>query len=298
MDRRYASIGMVAFVDLLGYSARVQAIETADDLAAIERDVRRVQAWFDHRTDDADVRAVQKLQSKQVLAFSDCMVVAVPSTSELATQEGEYDVLLAEVVAMADAQGRCAVNGIFLRGGLDYGFWYKRRDTIISPALVTAYNLEQHCAVVPMIAASDHFIERFSTHPQRGFYSRDDDPFPRYFRKFDLPGGHSQWMIDYLPLFLGEISGAPTKDERIRYVGEDGPGRERMRAEFHERALRAAIMAHRDRIVAAHAAANSDIVRSKYDWLAQYHDDALSRYLASVPEEAVIGSLQHDAGRR
>jgi len=52
----------------------------------------------------------------------------VPSTSELAIYEGEYDVLMSEVVPLAYAQGRCAANGIFLRGGVDHGFWYKRRE--------------------------------------------------------------------------------------------------------------------------------------------------------------------------
>lgn len=100
LSRRYASIGMVAFVDLLGYSARIQAASSLEDLASIERDVRRAQLWFDHRTSDSIIRDVQKLQSKKVLAFSDCLVIAVPSTSEMAIYEGEYDVLLGEIVAL------------------------------------------------------------------------------------------------------------------------------------------------------------------------------------------------------
>lgn len=291
LSRRYASIGMVAFVDLLGYSARIQAASSLEDLASIERDVRRAQLWFDHRTSDSIIRDVQKLQSKKVLAFSDCLVIAVPSTSEMAIYEGEYDVLLGEIVALASAQGRCAVNGIFLRGGIDYGFWYKRRDTIISPALLSAYDLERVKAVVPMFAVGDAFIERFRDHAQRGFYSESDDPFPKYFREFDLPDGRRQWMVDYLPLLLGETDGVILRVDRQRYSEEDAGGRERMRAVAQNRSLRIAIVAHRDSIVAAHAAADTDAVRGKFEWLAAYHDDALRRFLVEPPAEALIGTL-------
>ena len=89
LSRRFANYGMVAFIDLLGFSARVLGVKTEADLKAIEKDVRRVQRWFDFKTKDDGVREVQKLQSKKVLAFSDCLVVATPSFSELAASEGD-----------------------------------------------------------------------------------------------------------------------------------------------------------------------------------------------------------------
>lgn len=290
LARRYANIGMVAFIDLLGFSARVVAIETEGDLKAIEADVRRVQKWFDHKTKDDTVREVQKLQSKQVLAFSDCLVVAVPSFSELTGSEGDFDVQLSEMVALAYAQGLCAVNGIFVRGGVDYGLWYKRRDTIISPAMIAAYQLEQ-AAVVPMIAISDDLMKHFQEHPHREFYHEDPDPVDRYFREFELPGGRRQWMLDYLPLTLGEMDGSLTAAERESYRIGDAEEREALRTNAWRRAITETASIHKDRIVAARAAAATDAIRVKYDWLARYHDDALGRFFVETPPELLIGDL-------
>ncbi len=287
---RFGTIGMVAFVDLLGYSRRVQAIRTADDLYRVEADVCRVQKWFDHKPDDFDVRTVQKLQSKRVLAFSDCLVITVPSRSELTDADGgDYDVLFSELVAIAYAQGRCATNGIFIRGGIDYGLWYKRRDTIISPPMVAAYNLEKQTCV-PMIGISETFRSYLRDNPQRGIYSSREDPFRRYFRHITLPSGRKQWVLDYLPLFLGEIDGALTAEERAVYRDADTDTRERIRSAAHVRDLEALTLLHRQQILTARAAIEDPHVRGKYDWLADYHDDAVRRYFKKPPPEAFIGT--------
>lgn len=290
LGRRYANLGMVAFIDLLGYSARVSAIETEKDLKAIETNVRQVQKWFDHRTGDGDVRELQKLQAKTVLAFSDCIVVAVPSFSELAGSEGDFDVQLSEVVGLAYAQGLCVLNGIFVRGGADYGLWYKRRDTIISPAMVGAYNLER-CAVVPMIAFSDDLIDHFQSHPHRKFYYEKPKPVDRYFREFELPNGQKRWMLDYLPLTLGEMDGRLLPGEKDAYRLADPAGKEELRTIAWRRAIRETVILHKERIVSAHAAANVAKIRLKYEWLAQYHDGALHRFFDKPPTELLIGSL-------
>jgi len=286
---RFATLGMVAFVDLLGYSVRVQAIKTAADLRAIDADVRRVQKWFGHRSGDVDVRAVQKLQSKRILAFSDCLVITVPSRSELIDADGgDYDVLFSELVAIAYAQGRCAVNGIFLRGGIDYGLWYKRRDTIISPPMVAAYNLEKQTCV-PMIGISKPFRHYLRDNPQRGIYSRQDDPFRRYFRQITLPNGKKQWVLDYLPLFFGEIDGELTAEERSIWRDADPATRDAMLSRAHSRDLEALTLKHKQQILAARDATRDPHVRTKYDWLAEYHDDAVRRYFRKPPPEALIG---------
>ncbi len=290
LNRRYVNVGMVAFIDLLGYSARVSAIETDDDLKLIETDVRRVQRWFDHRTGDQGVRELQKLQGKKVLAFSDCIVVAVPSFSELAGSEGDFDVQLSEVVGLAYAQGLCVLNGIFVRGGADYGLWYKRRDTIISPAMVGAYELEQ-CAVVPMIAFSDDLISHFQNHPHRKFYYEKPDPVDRYFREFELPDGQKKWMLDYLPLTLGEMDGHLTPEEMDEYRISDSAGKDELRTTAWWRGIRDTVMLHKERIIDAHAATDVAKIRLKYEWLARYHDDAVHRFIDAPSAELLIGSL-------
>lgn len=283
----YTTVGMVAFVDLLGFAARVRGIEKAAHLKVIERDVRNVQTWFDHKTKDSTVREVQKLQAKTVLAFSDCLVIAVPSYSTLAGHEGDFDVLLGEIVAMAFAQGRCALNGIFVRGGADYGLWHKRKDTIVSPAMVVAYDLERCHAQVPMIAMSDDLMRHFTEHEHRKFYHKSDDPVRRYFREFELPNGKKQWMIDYFPLFLGEVDGNLTPKEKELYQ-RDRASRAELRATAWQRGIKETALAHKEAILVARAAAGSRKVKAKYDWLAKYHNDALSRFLRRPPPELLI----------
>lgn len=290
LSRRFANLGMVAFIDLLGFSARVLKVETEADLKAIEKDVRRVQRWFDFKTRDDDVREVQKLQSKKVLAFSDCLVVATPSFSELAASEGDFDIQLSDIVAMAYAQGLCAINGIFVRGGADYGLWYKRGDTLISPAMVCAVQLEKN-AVVPMIAISDDLIKHFQEHPHRSFWLEKPDPVDRYFSEFVLPDGTKRWMIDYLPLALGEMDGSLTAVEKTEYREAGASRREELRNAAWSRAILETISLHKDRIVAAHAAAQSESIKLKYEWLGEYHDGAVHRVIENPPVDLLIGPM-------
>ncbi len=225
-----------------------------------------------------------------MLAFSDCLVVATPSFSELAASEGDFDIQLSDVVAMAYAQGLCAINGIFVRGGADYGLWYKRGDTLISPAMVCAVQLEKN-AVVPMIAISDDLIKHFQEHPHRKHYFEKPDPVDRYFREFVLPDGTKRWMIDYLPLALGELDGSLDPAEKIEYRDADPTRREELRNAAWSRAVLGTASIHKERIVAAHMAAQSDNIRLKYAWLADYHDDALRRFLGEPRADLLIGHL-------
>ncbi len=291
INTRFITLGMVSFVDLLGFSERVMAMRQEEELEAIEADVRRVQEWFEHRPGDKHVKQSQNLRSKKVLAFSDCLVISVSSYSESTKWDGDFDVLMNEVADIAMAQGRCVMNGIFIRGASEYGLWYKRRDTMISPAMVTAYNLE-HAACVPMIAIAADLMQHLSEHPHRKFYSDDSDPIEKYFRHYDdLPNGTSQWFIDYLPICLEAADGAIAANDRKKYTHADAQTRDRMRNEAYTRDCQEMVTWHRDAILAAHAIAASDTVRAKYVWLAAYHDDAVGRFFVDPSSDLLIGQL-------
>jgi hypothetical protein len=98
-------------------------------------------------------------------------------------------------------------------------------------------------------------------------------------------------MVDYLPLFLGEIDGALTAEERAVYRDADTDTRERICSAAHVRDLEALTLLHRQQILTARAAIEDPHVREKYDWLADYHDDAGRRYFKKPPPEAFIGTL-------
>jgi hypothetical protein len=290
IDKRKISHSMVAFVDLLGFSERVKALETLDDLADVQAKVRNVQAWFGRNPREKFEREEAGLLSKSVLAFSDCVVIAVSSHSELATMQGGFDVFMSELSSFAYAQAMCVMNGIFIRGGVDVGLWYRAGDTLISPAMVGGYEIEG-AACVPMIALSDDLVSTLKKHPYRKFYSGDSDPFKKLLRRFtNLPNGKSFWMIDYLPHALEAADGQIRPDERLAYEDADRDERERMRTAAYVRDCREMVEWHRDAIRAAHAAAPNDSVRRKYLWMADYHNKALKRFYRK-PEASWLLSL-------
>ncbi|MGH8048676.1 MAG: hypothetical protein ACREKL_15660 [Chthoniobacterales bacterium] len=291
LNQRHLKLGLVAFIDLLGFSSRVERLVTIEDLERIERDVGRVQSWFDHKPTDESIKESQKITAKSVLAFSDCIVICVPVRSELTKVQGDFDVLMSELVSFAITQGRCALNGIFLRGGVDLGIWYKRKDTLISPAMVKSYHLERQ-ACVPMIAVTDDLYGHLSKHRHRGFYHETVDPIPKVLRHFEgLPNGTSQWFIDYMPICLEAVDGSILSKDREVYSAADPETRDRIRNEAYWRDCREWIGWHRDGIRTAHAAATVDAVRTKYVWLAAYHDDAVERFFGTAPPDLLIGNL-------
>jgi hypothetical protein len=52
ITRRHLKNGVLAFIDLLGFSARVEAISTETELRALDDAVSFVQAEFGHKTRD------------------------------------------------------------------------------------------------------------------------------------------------------------------------------------------------------------------------------------------------------
>lgn len=193
-------LAMVGFIDLLGFSERVQSLKTRADVFALDQDLMRVQRWFGHKPTDPVDRASHRIVSKKVSAFSDCIVLSVPTDSALSDYEGDLDIFLNELHSMALGQGEAAVNGIFLRGGVDLGIWYRRKDRLISPALINAYHLEQD-ASAPIITLSGEFVRHMKNHPQRRSYFEKPDPVDRLIgRSTRLPNGKSP--DDRLPVKL------------------------------------------------------------------------------------------------
>lgn len=282
ITRRNLKSGLVGFIDLLGFSNRVQEITTVDELRQLDDDVVFVQTQLGHKPREAVIKDSNTISGKSVLAFSDCLVVTVSVDSKLALHEGTFDVFMSELNSIALAQGDCVTRGIFLRGGIEFGDWFRRKDTLISPALVSAYNLESEDVCVPMIAISPKLRTYLANHPHRGFYSQDYDPIPVTLREYrSLPNGKPQkalWFINYLRLYLGAIEPSIVGDELKRYKSENAAGRDRIRNEAWKKACRKYARLHADAISKAYAATEDQRVRAKYRWLAKYHNDEIKRF--------------------
>jgi hypothetical protein len=288
ITRRNLKNGLFAFIDLLGFSNRVEAIETEEQLRALDEEVVYVQEQFEHKSSDKFIRDEHKFVSKSVLAFSDCLVVTVPLRSHLADYQGIFDLLLTELDSYALAQGTCVVRGIFLRGGVDLGFWYRRKDTLISPAMVRAYRLE-HAACVPMIAITPELQKYLSDHKDRNYYSDDLDPIPTTFIWCsNLPNGTDQWCINYMRICLRSLEPVIAGGDWERYQTLDEDGRDLMRTELWQNTCRDWARRHGQAILRACASAGDKHVRDKYVWLANYHNDEIRIFFGEEAESLTI----------
>lgn len=271
ITRRHLNNGLFAFVDLLGFSNRVEAVSTEEQLRALDDDVSFVQNEFEHKSSDKFIKEEHKVVGKNVLAFSDCLVISVPLRSQMVTFQGTFDILMGELNSYALAQGTCVLRGIFIRGGVDLGFWYRRKDTLISPAMVRAYKLEQ-AACVPMIALTPDLQKYLSDHPHRRYYSDDVDPIPTTMTEYgNLPNETTQWFVNYLRICLGSITPSIFGDDLKRYKEANEEGRELIRNEAWQNACRDWARRHGQAVLNAYNSAGEDEhVRQKYAWLVDY----------------------------
>jgi hypothetical protein len=144
-------IGITAFLDVLGFGDRVLKADKIADIDAIAKDIRKIQTEFEFKPKDKFIKKAHSYYKKTVLAFSDSVIVNVSLQSQMTMIQGTFDPLMSELVDMALAQSQCVNSGLFLRGGVDIGWWYRRGSTLISKSLVGAYKWEKR-ANVPMIA--------------------------------------------------------------------------------------------------------------------------------------------------
>jgi len=275
---------MVGFFDLLGFSDRVEKVETEGDLRIIARDVDRIRERFEYNTVNRWMRDAHRVLDKTVLAFSDCVVTAVSLETEMLATEGAFDALGSEIWSIAISQSLCALDGQFLRGGIDIGRWYydKAKDLLVSPAMVRAYKEERDRACYPVIAVSDELYRLLGDHPLRRVYSEDIDPFPDQFSSFKHPKtGKQVRFINYLRLVAPSLDWQYDKATRDAYMAlpRDSDERDRIMTDGYTRNLVGFFEQHKAMITSAYRTAKAD-VQKKYRFLAKYHNTELRRFLS------------------
>lgn len=288
ISRRHLKNGLFAFIDVLGFAARVESINTEQQLLDLAGDVAFVHETFEHKVPDALTRESHKSVDKKIQVFSDCLLLSVPLRSPLTALQGQFDILMSELHGIALAQATCVLRGIFLRGGVDLGFWYRHKDTLISPALVQAYRLE-HDACVPMIAVAPKLLEYLSDHPLRRSYSQDLDPFPRTIAQYTkLPNGKAHWFINYLRLSFDTVEPVFVGDDKEQYRAATDTERARMWRKAFLKTCRELAKDHGRAILEAHKKAERDDVRAKYAWLADYHNAEVKAFFGRASASLLI----------
>jgi len=265
------------FIDILGFSEKVINAKSFNDLKNIEKVVRFVQGKFEHTPTDELTIGDHQLYSMKVLSFSDCVVVNIPYESEITRIDGTYDPILSQFCNLAYAQGECVLSGVFLRGGIDLGWWYQQEATLISSGLANAYKLEGK-ANFPVLAISEGLYNFFCKHPHNKFYSRDSNPLQYEMRNYKQ--GKKEFIyIDYITtICLSALGWRRSKSQITKHKTANPDVRQEIVDKGHKDNIDDFLRRHSAQIMKAFNSANSEKVKKKYRWLARYHNSVAKNF--------------------
>lgn len=242
---------LVAFIDILGFGHELEKAATEDDMTRVYAKIHKVQEEF--QLPSASQKPQHQLQnnadySRRVIALSDAVVIAITPNCEMESLMGGYDLLGFALYELALAQGICACQGIFVRGGISHGPFFFQDDVLISPALVRAYDLETNAAKFPIIVVPESTRDEvLAAHRMGSNGPGAADPTLRLFKKFGRRKWRNQrlYFLDYIGVMLRDSGSA---------------------ANF--------LNLHRRKIEEAYNATSSEKVRKKYRWLMKYHNES------------------------
>lgn len=279
---------LVAWVDILGFSQELQQANTDRDFSKVYKKMLYVHNVFDgpNASDEPESQKERNAScGRTVLALSDGLVVATAPNSEVSKYFSPYDHLMGFIGDILEAQARCALRGIFLRGGISIGPFYYENDILLSPALVRAYKLESRKATYPAIIAKKDDMDAIAELEGVECYAKGAVPSRNYFKKFKSPRqtkGERFYFLNYLDFIANPANhDFATEQDRIDFG-------DRVKFEPHERdeifntsTARSALNAlneHKNKILGALSTNTSSKVKSKFKWLMKYHNRTLNDY--------------------
>ncbi|MFZ4856798.1 MAG: hypothetical protein ACOYL3_10415 [Desulfuromonadaceae bacterium] len=278
------STGITGFIDILGFSKKIECATDISHINDIRRLIEKVQSEFDFDTKDELIQEVHQISNKSVLAFSDCVVINIPLESKATEYSGSFDPFLCELTGFAYAQGTCASDGLFLRGGLDIGWWFQSGTTLISSSMVGAYKAETK-AVVPVISVTDDLYTYFANHKDRKLYAPDYDPIKNCLRKYVNNLGEKPleyWYLDYITICLKDLGWQTSKKQREKYISSCAEEKNSIMSDGWKINVDAWLSNHARKIETAHNDTDDSKVKLKYKWLSEYHNDVAKDFTDTV----------------
>ena len=289
---------LVAFIDLLGFSERVLALSSVGDLGRLIDSIRRIRSYFDYQPADPGTREAQRISNTEVLAFSDCVVVSIGLKSPATEVQGEFDVSGHDLLMIAHVHATAVASGNFLRGGLDKGLWHHDpAGILVSPALVQAYRLEQQ-AKYPILTISDSLYKFLRDHPGRQFYSKDFDPFPRMFRVSKDKSGKRIRYLKYIELAVNDLDWQYDRKTIRAYRAANPDDRDAIARKGYKRNVESFFRYHKKAIESAYKELSSSRIKSKYAFLANYHNEIVDKYFGTRDDLKVRFTETRHARRR
>lgn len=270
------SVGITGFIDILGFGEKVKNAETLDDVNKIRSDIEKIQNEFDFKTKDRFVAEAQRLTKTTILAFSDCVVVNIPLESDSTKYSGTFDPIMSELAGFAYAQGNCVQNSLFIRGGLELGWWYQNGTTLISQSMVGAVKREES-ACIPVIALCEEIYKYFADHSHRKFYSDNLDPVKGMFRKYSS-GENEFFYIDYISICVEGLDWHSSSEQMASNRNATPEEKDEIMASGYRENVDLWLANHARNIEEAADLAPNQKVKDKYIWLASYHNDVAKQY--------------------
>lgn len=268
---------LVAFIDILGFSNRALSVETVSELKKLETDIRYIQSEFEFEPQGSRAQVHSEL-NKEVLAFSDCVVVSLSVDSPIARLQGVFDTWLGELNLFAYSQWTCVHRNTFLRGGVAHGWWYYNENRLVSSAMVKSYQLEKRVNA-PIIALTDDLYKLLSESKARSCYSKSADPIDYLFRRYVNPETKEQfWFLDYISICVNDMDWQIDDEIRLKYKNTPIGGRAAVMGEGWQANVTRGLKHHGEVIVEGYNSSLNERDKDKYKWLANYQNEVIEEY--------------------
>jgi hypothetical protein len=287
---------LVAFVDILGFGWELEGAKTEEDMKRIYARLRKVQEEFQLATasDEPEHQFENNADyGRRVLALSDSIVVAITPKCAMRPVMGGYDILGYALYELIVAQGRCACQGIFVRGGASHGPFFFENDVLISPAQARAYYLETHHAEFPVIVVPESTRQAVLGATRMGYTAPEADHTVKFFVKHGKRKwrGEQLYYLDYIGVMLNEDHRGWLPDDLKKYRAAQKKGdTDEAQNLLNIRAKKDAayfLHWHRRRIEDAYNATTSEKVRKKYRWLMKYHNRSFRHDIEYLRDEVI-----------
>lgn len=240
---------LILYIDLLGVKDAIGRADNTILRQYIDAFTANIPSVFDEDTEkwvqDEEVRFARAHQAspsparRHLRVFSDNLVISAPCGP---FDEPVLGQLLSDAIKL---QMKFAMHGFAIRGGIDVGDCYADPNIVIGPALISAYELENRHAIVPRIILSSAVERMLMTHYQYYGFGRHAPAFQQV--RVDSDG---RFFVNYL---LYGFSHTDIADQLRDWT-------------HHKEFILQGLKANE----------GNPSVRSKYSWMADYHNHFVS----------------------
>lgn len=247
---------IVTFIDVLGFREMLEERSASD--------IREALSFLRRSTKPNDQFARPGSTGKRLVseAFSDNISDAIVRARPIDTQHPD-GALFYELTDLIHAQVRLIEVGLFVRGAVTLGEIYLGTSgdgPFFGPAVARAYELESQVAVHPRIILDDSLLRAFQNDERlRSSYSNYEDE-AKHVEDLLRRDSDGTVFIDYLKAARSEID--PPEANYLSFIQR-----------------------HAELVVNRRKSANSERVKTKFDWLRQYHNSFVGKLFGAPDAE-------------